>query len=122
MGLPRITQSKSYILSLTEYKWEFQNDALSGTILHALLDHQTMISGQNANDKMPLPKTSTQTMLTPTPKPQTHKSVAFQTLAFFPWHSDQITQTIDALVYIIITSTVSSHPADYITLPLSVSH
>ena len=28
------------------------------------------ISGQNANDKMPLPKTPVQQMLAPTPKPQ----------------------------------------------------
>ena len=26
--IPRITQSNPYIISLTEYPWEFQNDAL----------------------------------------------------------------------------------------------
>ena len=39
-GIPRITQSKQYtctcILSWTEYKWEFQNDALWDTLQHAL--------------------------------------------------------------------------------------
>ena len=36
-GIPRITQSKQYtcILSWTEYKWEFQNDALWDTLRHA---------------------------------------------------------------------------------------
>ena len=28
------------------------------------------------------------------PKPQTHKSVAFHTLAFCPWHSDRIPHTL----------------------------
>ena len=48
------------------------------------------VSRQNANDKMPLPKTPIQKMLAPTVKSQTRKSVAYHTLAFCPWHSDQI--------------------------------
>ena len=31
-GIPRITQSNSYMLSLTECCWEFQNDALWDTL------------------------------------------------------------------------------------------
>ena len=30
-GTPRITPSKSYMLSLTEYEWKFQHDALWDT-------------------------------------------------------------------------------------------
>ena len=55
-----------------------------------------MLSGQNSNDKMPLPKTLIQKKCLPQPrnpnpqlKPQTHKSVTFHMQAYCPWHSDQ---------------------------------
>ena len=42
------------------------------------------------NPKKPLSKTPIQKMLAPTPKPQTHRSVVFHTLAFCSWHSERI--------------------------------
>ena len=37
-GIPSNTQSKSYMLSLTECDWDFQNNDLWDTHEHALLD------------------------------------------------------------------------------------
>ena len=77
-----------YQVLLCHFRW-------NALILQHLLCRKKYIAfmydlGKNANDKMPLPKTSIQKILTPTPKPQTHKSVASHTLAFCPWHSDRI--------------------------------
>ena len=40
--------------------------------------------------KAPIQKNAHPNPKTPTPRPRTHKSVAFYTLAFCPWHSDRI--------------------------------
>ena len=42
-GISRNTQSKSYMLSLTECVWEFQNNALWDTCLHALFMSMSML-------------------------------------------------------------------------------
>ena len=41
-GISRNSQSNSYMLSLTECVWEFQNNALWGTHQHALLQQTLM--------------------------------------------------------------------------------
>ena len=38
IGISRNSQSKSYMLSLTECVWDFQNNALWDTHYHAVLD------------------------------------------------------------------------------------
>ena len=62
--------------------------------------HCTQNPSQNKT-QMPwcqLPKPNTKnTIPSPTPKPQTQKPVASQSLAYFRWHSDQITSGSDNL-------------------------
>ena len=44
IGISRNTQSKSYMLSLTEYEWESQNDALCDILKHALFQlHKQLV-------------------------------------------------------------------------------
>ena len=64
--------------------------ALQHTVNTQSVDLGTKRQWQNAIAQIPNSKNACPNPKTPTPKPQTHKSVAFHTLAFFPWHSDQI--------------------------------
>ena len=50
----------------------------------------TTITATNSKSKNPNTKNSLPNPENPTPKPQTQKSVAFHTLAFCPWHFDQL--------------------------------
>ena len=43
-GLSRNAQSKSYMLSLTWYGWEFRNNALWDTHEHALLPQKSVLA------------------------------------------------------------------------------
>ena len=58
---------------------------------------QMRISGQNAKPQNPITKNA-QNPKTPTPKLQTHKSAAFHTLTFYPWHYDRIPRSESLLL------------------------